>query len=47
MVFGSALGPVFMGWALDADISLQAIMLASIAIALLSALLAKLALLKT
>lgn len=44
MVFGSALGPVFMGVALDASISLAAISLACVIIILVAALLAKLAL---
>lgn len=43
MVFGSALGPVFMGWALDALISLEAIIIASVIITFISAFLAKLA----
>ncbi|MCC3304440.1 MFS transporter [Sneathiella sp. HT1-7] len=43
MVFGSALGPVFMGWALDASISLEAIIIASVIITFISAFLAKLA----
>ncbi|MDF2366078.1 MFS transporter [Sneathiella sp.] len=44
MVFGSALGPVFMGVALDASIPLTAISLACVIIILVAALLAKLAL---
>ncbi|MEH6544947.1 MAG: MFS transporter [Sneathiella sp.] len=44
MVFGSALGPVFMGWALDADFTLQHIVLFSISIIIVSSALAKLAL---
>jgi len=44
MVFGSALGPVFMGWALDADFTLQNIVLFSICIIIVSSVLAKLAL---
>ena len=45
MVFGSSLGPVFMGWALDADLSLQIIFLVSVLVAAVSAVLAKIALL--
>lgn len=44
MVVGSALGPIAMGWALDAGVTLQTIAWASMAIAVTCALLAKLAL---
>jgi MFS family permease len=44
MVFGSALGPVLMGWALDANISLHSIILMSCGIILVSAAMAKMAL---
>lgn len=44
MVFGSALGPVFMGWALDAEFTLQNIVLFSICIIIASSVLAKKAL---
>ena len=44
MVFGSALGPVFMGFALDAGASLKAIALISVLIALLSAIMTMIAL---
>jgi len=44
MVFGSALGPVFMGWALDAEVTLSVIVYTSIALVIACALLAKIAL---
>ncbi|WP_339717251.1 MFS transporter [uncultured Sneathiella sp.] len=44
MVFGSALGPVFMGFALDAGASLESIVLVSVLITLLAAIMAKIAL---
>jgi hypothetical protein len=44
MVFGSALGPVLMGWALDAEISLQTIACVSMIIAAICGLMAWLAL---
>ena len=44
MVFGSALGPVFMGLALDANLSIKVIMVASVAVIILAAVLAKIAL---
>lgn len=46
MVFGSALGPVFMGWALDGSIPYQSIMYTSAAFALICAISAKIGLLK-
>ena len=44
MVFGSALGPVFMGLALDASLSIEFIAIVSVVIVIISALLAKIAL---
>ena len=44
MVFGSALGPVFMGWALDVDISIRAIVYFSLVIMVCCAASARLAL---
>lgn len=44
MVFGSALGPILMGWALDENFTLQHIVLSSICIIIVSSALAKIAL---